>query len=380
MVQGDPAFDLTEYLKSVFRSHHDAFLIELLGAPGSGFNEDTIETLLEGKVLRIEDLPGMTVPGSKHAVDPFGFAMYVAASMNDAEPEERRQMTAWPLDRWVSHVDERMDAVIEEATEARPLEEVSEQGEPVEGPEMFPTQPKTPSSPNVHKIPPKLPSKPTPPLSQVAAPMIEAPPAHIDRHFKEAWIEARTRAGEYVRGLGTKVDADARVIAEEVWSGEDISVEADRDKRLERREDVRQLTAEAVAEGWDARKLAQELAKRSKDYARDWDRIARTELQGAYNDGVVLDGYRVWGDDLTIARVPEDGACPDCLRLLLDNEGNPRVFSVQELQGNGTNVGRRRAGWLPTSWPLHPNCRCDTVVVPLGLKIRADGRLEPIDS
>jgi len=350
MVQSDPVIELSDYLKKVFQAHHDAFLVELLGVEGSGLSEAVIEFLLEGGYLQPPQLEGVFIPGSKYKIDPYGFTLQIASAMNAVPSEERAEMTQWPLSKWVSHIDDRIDAREEEdEEELAPLEQ-----------------------------PVKLVTKPATAQNTSPAPLIVRPPDHVDRQFREAWIEARTRAGEYARGLGTVLDAEARAIAEEVWTGEDIAVEADQDRRLERREDIRILTAEAVAEGWDAKKLARELAKKQKDYARNWDRIARTELQGAFNDGIILDGYRVYGEDTQVARVPEDGACPDCLRLLLDKDGNPLVFGVEELQGNGTNVGRRRANWLPTSWPIHPNCRCDTVIVPPGLRILSDGRLRPL--
>lgn len=349
MVQNDPVIELTEYLKSVFEAHHNAFLVELLGAEGSGLSEAIIEFLLNGGYLKPPELDGLLIPGSKFEIDPFAFTFHIAAAMNAVSAEEREKMTQWPLSKWVNHIDERIESREEEEEDTA----------------LQPQQPL------------KMVIKPQTAKNTSPAPIIARPPDHVDKHFREAWIEARTRAGEYARGLGTVLDSEARAIAEEVWAGEQISVEADKDKRIKIREEIRVLTAEAVAEGWDSRKLARELAKKTGDYARNWDRIAKTEIQGAFNDGIILDGYRIYGDDTRVARVPEDGACPDCLRILLDKDGNPRVFTVDEIEANGTNVGRKRVNWLATSWPIHPNCRCDTVIVPPGLRVLADGRLRP---
>jgi hypothetical protein len=51
------------------------------------------------------------------------------------------------------------------------------------------------------------------------------------------------------------------------------------------------------------------------------------------------------------------------------------VFTVSELEGNGVNVGRSREDWLPTIFPVHPNCRCDTISVPPDFEVTEDGRL-----
>jgi hypothetical protein len=51
------------------------------------------------------------------------------------------------------------------------------------------------------------------------------------------------------------------------------------------------------------------------------------------------------------------------------------VFLVSDLVANGVNVGRVRAQWLPTVFPMHPKCRCDTLYVPNGYKVTPTGAL-----
>jgi hypothetical protein len=51
---------------------------------------------------------------------------------------------------------------------------------------------------------------------------------------------------------------------------------------------------------------------------------------------------------------------------------------VSELIENGTNVGRARADWQPTAYPVHPNCRCDTIPVGPTQTVSRSGRLEAI--
>jgi hypothetical protein len=230
MVQSDPVIELSDYLKKVFQAHHDAFLVELLGVEGSGLSEDVIEFLLEGGYLQPPQLEGVFIPGSKYKIDPYGFTLQIASAMNAVPSEERAEMTQWPLSKWVSHIDDRIDAREEEdEEELAPLEQ-----------------------------PVKLVTKPATAQNTSPAPLIVRPPDHVDRQFREAWIEARTRAGEYARGLGTVLDAEARAIAEEVWTGEQIIAgSGSRSGGSTRREEIRVLTAEAVAEGWDVqRKLA----------------------------------------------------------------------------------------------------------------------------
>lgn len=151
-----------------------------------------------------------------------------------------------------------------------------------------------------------------------------------------AWLSARTRAATYITRIG---DA-ARIL-------------------------VRSTVRDALAAGMAWRELSRLLISVMAGSSRDWDRVARTELQGAYNEGVLASGMTRFGSQARIARVPESDACDACKRLFLEN-GRPRIFTAVELTGNGTNVGRKPPQWLATVWPIHPNCRCDTVTVPPG--------------
>jgi len=204
--------------------------------------------------------------------------------------------------------------------------------------------------------------------------MIPAPPPHLTDVEREAWIQARTRGAEYARGLGNIVDADMRDAVIEAWDGDLVTHEADREQRLIVREQIRTETAAAIAEGQGPAKLASRLGNLTGDWSRDWDRIAKTELQGAYNDAVVITAVRQFGPDVGIARVPEAAACGDCRRVFLV-DGKPRIWGVEELLDNGTNVGLKREEWKATLWPVHPRCRCSTMVVPQGMRFDMEWRL-----
>lgn len=178
---------------------------------------------------------------------------------------------------------------------------------------------------------------------------VDSPQRLLSPRDAVAHAAALSRAGDFAVGVGQDVAAE-----------------------------IKELTAKAVENRWSAAELAQELAHRSGVFVHNWHRIAQTELQGAYNEGrtyTALDGY---GQDAQIARFPESGACGHCLRLFI-KDGVPRVFPVEELAANGTNVGRKPADWLPTIWPVHPHCHCDVITVPPGMKVAEDGRLENVE-
>lgn len=113
--------------------------------------------------------------------------------------------------------------------------------------------------------------------------------------------------------------------------------------------------------------LASALRARMKgaDIERDWLRVAVTETSLTYGYGALVD-YQERGVRRVYYRVHPD-ACADCKRLYLLPNGDPRIFTIEELldevaRHGGTNIGRPRDEWLPTI-VLHPFDRCR--IVPL---------------
>lgn len=210
-------------------------------------------------------------------------------------------------------------------------------------------------------------------------PPIPAPPPGLPEPIREAWIQARTRGAELARGLGAYVDDVTQARVGEIWDGEAIRVEADPDLRARNVEAIRRATADAIATGRTPGQLASDLGHIGDDWARNWDRIAATELQMAANEGVAIAAVREFGYEARVARVPNADACPSCRAAFLGPDGAPVVFTVAELVGNGSNAGRRASAWLPTLTPLHPNCRCGTITVPPGFTIDRTGRLRRIE-
>lgn len=94
-------------------------------------------------------------------------------------------------------------------------------------------------------------------------------------------------------------------------------------------------------------------------WERDWARVARTELQRAYNEGVttrLLSQSSSTG--MQVYRIPSHAACPLCLRLYLRPDGSPRLYALGDLVVNNTNAGRAVKDALPVVGPTHPNCVC----------------------
>lgn len=314
----------------VVEDHHDAFLVELLGE--SAVTPTRLEQLIKKKVLKRSQIGRLAIGKVSPDTDPFQMAITMSQVFDEAQPNEIVAMRRWPLSRWADFIKAKLR--------------------------------RDPAPPTA---PPKPPGggggRPSPP-STGGLP-IPAPPDHLGIAETDAYVQAYTRAGEYVRGLGNKVAGIVENSVMEVWAGEELAVPVNAATRADAMAAIRTETADAVARAKTARKLASELGNKTEDWGRDWLRIAKTELQGAYNDGQILRAHRVYGDEAQIARVPESDACAHCVRLFIEG-GKPIIFKLEDLLANGTNVGRKSRDWQPTAWPVHPNCRCDTQVVPPG--------------
>lgn len=326
--------------------HHDAFLVEFLGADRSGLSETRIGELVDAGLITDETMQGLKIGSTD--LDPYEFSAVAGALMDEADPETRKQMREWGIERWAPMVQVKVEdlrTMTREEAEAR----AANGG-----------------------------LAPAPPIEHTERPSVEAP-SWMSIAEKASYERAVLRGGEFARGLGNILNDDlSQVIAEE-WSGTQIVAEADAARRQQALEIIRDELGESLVTKRDARALAGALADRTQYYAHNWKRIALTEIQGAHNEGRVSYALNAYGDDAQVARVPESDACEHCRRLFAP-DGSPKVFRVADLMGNETNVGKKRSQWQATIWPVHPNCRCDTIAVPPGFIVAEDGTLARADA
>jgi hypothetical protein len=184
---------------------------------------------------------------------------------------------------------------------------------------------------------------------------------------KRAIDMAQHSAGQYAVGLGNRIEQATG----------NIIYEADADLRSQMREEIQDLTAENIARRESVRKLKSNLGWATKDWARDWDRIAVTEKHRAMQRGQADHIAKRYGDDARVFVRPNPGACVNCLRLYVGPDGNPRIFQLSTLEENGTNFGKKAADWLPVLPPAHPNCQGNLSRIPAGWGFDEHGRLSP---
>ena len=110
----------------------------------------------------------------------------------------------------------------------------------------------------------------------------------------------------------------------------------------EAKEALGETIPEKAVSSWQ--QFASELHHTMEDKARDWQRLAYYELNDAAKQG---QAHRLLEDgdpDKLVYKVPLTTACAQCKHsYLLADQKTPKLFRLQDLMANGTNIGRKAA-------------------------------------
>jgi len=191
-------------------------------------------------------------------------------------------------------------------------------------------------------------------------------PMPLNQVEQRAVAMAQVNAGQYCRGLGNTVDK---------YTGR-LLIDADQELRAQFETDIKTSTALNVAKRESIDKLRSDLGWATGDWSRDLKRIAITEVEYAVQQG--QDDYlrEKYGKDSYVAKIPNPGACKDCLRIHIGPDGQPRIYKLSTLEAN-SNVGKKAADWEAVIGPVHPHCTCPMIRVPDGWGFDEDGELVP---
>tara|TARA_Y100000296_G_scaffold83774_1_gene115528 strand:- start:98 stop:1117 length:1020 start_codon:yes stop_codon:yes gene_type:complete len=204
----------------------------------------------------------------------------------------------------------------------------------------------------------------------------------------QAAVYSRRKAAQRIVGLGNregatlgsklieadhKLDKELRSTIRDVISarfGDD-----DAAKRMKQRGVERGLGEDFFDHRFRStvKEMVSDMGHATGDWTRDFTRIVQTESHTAVQEGLA----ESWKDreqetaqdekrpvDRIIAyKIPRADACDDCIRLYLQ-AGVPRLFYLDDLEANGTNVGLRRADWKAVVGTMHPYCACALARLP----------------
>lgn len=184
---------------------------------------------------------------------------------------------------------------------------------------------------------------------------------------KQAVQMVKMKAAQFAVGLGNSIDTATGAIL----------IEADAKLRHEMKTVIKTKVAENIAKRETVKKLKSDLGHATKDWARDWDRIAVTEKQEAMQRGLADKYTDKFGPNVLVAKRPMPDACVHCRRLHLGPDGLPKIFPLAQLEKNGSNYKKKTADWKATVGVVHPHCQCQLVRVPTGWGFNEDGDLVP---
>ena len=124
---------------------------------------------------------------------------------------------------------------------------------------------------------------------------------------------------------------------------------------------IRREISEGLRKREGVRSIVQNIARESGDWSRDFSKMVEYISHKALTEGRVAIMKRKGGADQKIYFDVYPGACTHCVKHYLTGGigSRPRLFTIGELEANGTNIGRKQKDWKPTFSPLHPFCRCN---------------------
>lgn len=139
-------------------------------------------------------------------------------------------------------------------------------------------------------------------------------------------------------------------------------------KRMISEEDIRDEISEAIEKRKSISNIVSEWGTKTGDWQRDYGRIAETEMNTIFQLGRATQIEERYGKDQKVYKQVFEGSCRHCIRLYLTGGigSQPRIFTLQELQENGTNIGLKVSDWKPVISSVHPYCRCQLQFLPKG--------------
>jgi hypothetical protein len=166
----------------------------------------------------------------------------------------------------------------------------------------------------------------------------------LSKREKKEYEISREITYNHIKGLGRRSSDGVR----------DIMLEVNR----------KNILKEEISEGIEKRRtikqVISEIGHKTEDWNRDWHRIVETEMANIYNQGIISGLLEKYGENHKVYKQVYQQACRHCIRLYTTNGINsePRVFTLKEIIGNGSNIGRKVNDWLAVVDATHPFCRC----------------------
>ena len=173
---------------------------------------------------------------------------------------------------------------------------------------------------------------------------------------REALNAIKFQSYQDIKGLGERVSKDLSHII------------IDKQKRARAERVIRTEAEKAILNRLNVKELSLEIAKKTGNWLKDWDRVSDYILHEAYDWGRAMNILKTRGKDALVYKSVFPQACEGCQKAYLTRGigSRPIIFRLKDLIENGDNIGKMKGLARPVLGPFHPRCRCTLQEVPKG--------------
>lgn len=175
-------------------------------------------------------------------------------------------------------------------------------------------------------------------------------PSNVTRN--QALDYLKKRAYTDLSGLGNRVTGNL--------SNRILTASVSKRKKLEKT--IKKVAQQGVEKNMTTQQLASELRNATKEWARDFSRIADFIMQEAYGFGRAQQILEDYGDDVEVYKQTFPGVCKPCKKNYGTPGQKPVIYKLSDLLANGNNIGRKEQ--LPVVGNAHPWARSILHVIP----------------
>ena len=167
----------------------------------------------------------------------------------------------------------------------------------------------------------------------------------ISTQRKAALEFLKNRTFTDITGLGNKISNNLQ---------NRILISSKKEKNLIRKK-IKSATIKAFKENKSQQELASILRDLTKEWSRDFSRIADYVLQESYAYGRLANIIETYGEDVKVYKETFPGVCVHCEKNYGSPGQEPIIYTIDELLKNGDNIGRKEQ--LPVLGQAHPWAR-----------------------
>lgn len=167
---------------------------------------------------------------------------------------------------------------------------------------------------------------------------------------KYAYNIAKDRSYGHITGLGEGIKKDT---VNQIRQTE-------QENRAEYEKVIRGEITKGITDRKSLSKIVSELGHKTNEWDRNFGRIVDTEMNNIFQEGRAQIIKRKRGDKSRVYKDVYPLGCKHCIKAYTTNGigSKPRIFSMEQLEANGTNIGKKVKDWKPTVGGMHPYCRC----------------------